>query len=496
MAEFFASEHDLVVDVDYRVRLTLPDDLVRPDCAQASVRYSFFPRQDVAPLKYPTLHIVGRVKPAPPRTHHYKAGNVNNVLFNERISGKYALVLDNDMKPKRHLLTRMLPWFYTWLPERSRYYHNKAIAFVQAPQHFKWETTGPEDILGGRNSIFFAAIQHGRDGFESCAFAGTNAVFRIGALKSVQGLPYESLTEDALLGQNLHAAGYSSIYVEDKLAVGLAPVTVGSAMQQRKRWCKGSIEILLKALTCGNPSAIEWGHEGRVGREPKVRSHNQARRSLFQLIFKIDTMTYPISGATALLYMAVALIFAFSGQGPIFFSNNNYIALLYTFIPYYSLKILASLVSYAGNVRADDVWRAQEIWFSYAWVALLGMFEAVSGSSGWGLTGTNARTNRLEWFNMIMVLLLSVGILVRFVVFLLDSASDLLDLGALFFAATIVIQMWPMVSMSLYERVVNAYLDEEDIEELHRAEIPTYLIYGFIIIIGIVVSESVAFTTS
>ena len=117
----------------------------------------------------------------------WQAGNVNNVLFNERIKGKYALLLDNDMKPKRNLLTRMLPWFYTWVEDKARYYHNKAIAFTQAPQHFKWETTGPEDILGGRNSIFFAAIQRGRDGFESCAFAGTNAIFRIGALKSVQG---------------------------------------------------------------------------------------------------------------------------------------------------------------------------------------------------------------------------------------------------------------------------------------------------------------------
>ena len=77
---------------------------------------------------------------------------------------------------------------------------------------------------------------------------------------------------------------------------------------------QGSIEILLKALTCGNSSDIEWGSEGRVAREPNVRSHNQARRSLFQLFFKIDTMTYPISGATALLYMVVALIFAFTGQ--------------------------------------------------------------------------------------------------------------------------------------------------------------------------------------
>jgi cellulose synthase/poly-beta-1,6-N-acetylglucosamine synthase-like glycosyltransferase len=232
MADYFLAVHKRVVDVGYTCQLTTK--MIRPDCAVATVRYTFKPSQEMHE-PYPTLHLVARIKPP---KHHHKAGNANNALFNERLDGKYALFLDNDMKPKPDLLLRMLPWFYNYIDSRAEYQHNRSVAFVQAPQHFTWETVGPEDILCGRNSIFFSAIQRGRDGFDSCAFAGTNAIFRIPALRAVQGLPYESLTEDALLGMNLLDAGYTSVYCEDKLVVGRAPTTVAAAMQQRKRWCK------------------------------------------------------------------------------------------------------------------------------------------------------------------------------------------------------------------------------------------------------------------
>jgi hypothetical protein len=152
------------------------------------------------------------------------------------------------------------------------------------------------------------------------------------------------------------------------------------------------------------------------------------------------------------------------------------------------LKILANLISYAGSVRGDDVWRAQEVWFSFSWVSFLGIWEAVSGSTGWGLTGGASRTNNLEWFNILAFTALALSIVVRFGLFLVDTAS-LMNLGAVFFAGTIVIQLWPMVSMSLYERIVNRQMAEEDIEELRRIEFPTYVLYAAAIVISIIMSE-------
>jgi cellulose synthase (UDP-forming) len=135
------------------------------------------------------------------------------------------------------------------------------MAFLQSPQFFKDSTiAGEADFLGGRNSVFFQGIQHGRDGFDLAAFAGTvffldpfvfhssatslhlsspclvagtNAIFRIPALHTVDGVPYGSLTEDAHTAVRLHKYGYKSVYVPDRLAVGIAPVTVANSMQQR-----------------------------------------------------------------------------------------------------------------------------------------------------------------------------------------------------------------------------------------------------------------------
>ena len=42
-----------------------------------------------------------------------QAGNINNVLFNEKASGKFVLFLDNDMKPHPKFLLSVLPFFFT-----------------------------------------------------------------------------------------------------------------------------------------------------------------------------------------------------------------------------------------------------------------------------------------------------------------------------------------------------------------------------------------------
>ncbi len=72
---------------------------------------------------------------------------------------------------------------------------------------------------------------------------GTNAIFRLPPIHTVGGVPYGSLTEDAHTAIRLHKFGYKSMYVPDKLAVGIAPVTVANSLQQRGRWCKGSVQL-------------------------------------------------------------------------------------------------------------------------------------------------------------------------------------------------------------------------------------------------------------
>jgi hypothetical protein len=70
---------------------------------------------------------------------------------------------------------------------------------------------------------------------------------------------------------------------------------------------------LLHKLGVGKESGVIWAADKAPPPQEHEIHNNQGKRSMFQKIFKVDTMVYPISGSTALLYMIVGLIFAFSG---------------------------------------------------------------------------------------------------------------------------------------------------------------------------------------
>lgn len=46
-------------------------------------------------------------------------------------------------------------------------------------------------------------------------------------------------------GMKLHAAGYKSLYHNEILAIGSAPVDLKETLEQRKRWAQGAVEVSL-----------------------------------------------------------------------------------------------------------------------------------------------------------------------------------------------------------------------------------------------------------
>jgi hypothetical protein len=58
-----------------------------------------------------------------------------------------------------------------------------------------------------------------------------------------------------------------------------------------------------------------------------------------------------------------------------------------------------------------------------------------------------------------------------------------------FFSATIVIQMWPVTSTTVYEWINNAHLTTEDKVDLKRYEIPKYLIFAIFIVFTILIGQ-------
>jgi len=502
MYRYYSEKLHTRVNIVCRVNLRTNNEgeIVRGDCARATLAY-YFSAEHNGRIAGPECILVGRIKPE--GVHHYKAGNINNALFNERIEGEFAIFLDNDMKPLADFVVRTVPWFYYYNELDNRYRMHKGMCFVQSPQFFKENTIGEgHDFLGGRNGVFFQGIQLGRDGFDLCAFAGTNAIFRLRALHTVGGLPYGSLTEDAHLAICLHRLGYRSVYVEDRLAVGIAPVTVANSMQQRSRWVKGSVQIFLLYTSCGpKENHVIWEKENPFEldtpqdiRNFGVPEDQRKSRNFFRVMFFWDTMMYPFSAVTAIFYMLVGLIFLITGEPPINFTREpfDFKAFLYTFLPYFLLKFLTNYLSY-NKVKADDIWVSQEIWFGYSFASLIGVIDAfkeqITGKSlgGWGVTGEGKRSSNLEWFNLIVCLLMVLIIIVRFVVFLLDP-SQVVSIAAIFFSITIVIQMWPMVSTSLYEYLRNAVRARDDVVDLHRFEIPNYVIFTGLLIGVILIS--------
>jgi len=437
----------------------------RRDCAVGSLSDDY----DYRDRGIPRVTFIGRMKP---ETHHSKAGNINNALFNEDTEGRYILILDNDMAPHRKFLLAVLPFFYSEgdspdEPNGIQYSDDIAwnqVAYVQTPQYFE---DSPQlvqmgDPCGHKNTIFFDAVQCGRDGFDSAAFAGTNAVFRRQAFDHIGGIQYGTQTEDAYTGNVLHTSGWDSIYFrkdfegakEDRirLCVGAVPDTVAASLGQRKRWAKGAVQILL--MKDESEVDPDW-KPPRVEGPPRKKQYDFARK-----IFLYDSILYPFGSIPAMMYMIIAIYYLATGQAPIYTKG---LLLLYTFLPVTSLRWLLTLLANRA-VDNNDVWRAQQTWFSYSFITMVAIVEAfqarITGKDkSWANTGAGQRTSVWEIPNVLLFFTLCVCQLVALVRFFeYENASNPYNyVSAAFFGLFIQSQLYPMVKMSLMEYTGSNY---------------------------------------
>jgi cellulose synthase (UDP-forming) len=109
------------------------------------------------------------------RSHHAKAGNLNNALM--VLEGEFLLILDADQIPAPEILDRTLGYF-----------HDDQVALVQTPQWFSNVTES--DPLGSQAPLFYGPIQQGKDGWNAAFFCGSNAVLRREALMQLGVIGY------------------------------------------------------------------------------------------------------------------------------------------------------------------------------------------------------------------------------------------------------------------------------------------------------------------
>ena len=174
---------------------------------------------------------------ARPTNEHAKAGNINYAL--SKTSGEFIVILDADMVPQPDYLDRTLGYF-----------EDDNLAFVQLPQEFYNHDSIQHDKKMAQwheQSLFYRVIQPGKNHSNSAFWCGSPSVVRRKALEDVGGVATETITEDIHTSVRLHSRGWSSYFVNEVLAYGIAPQTIKAFLLQRLRWAQGTMQLYRSA---------------------------------------------------------------------------------------------------------------------------------------------------------------------------------------------------------------------------------------------------------
>lgn len=173
-----------------------------------------------------------------PDNRDAKAGNLNHALA--RSSAPFFAVFDADFAPRRDFLMRTMGVMLS----------DPRIGIVQAPQRFfnpdpLQHNLGLQGRIPDEQRFFFEAVQPCRDAWDAAFCCGSNSVTRREALRSVgDRLPGGSITEDLHLTLVLLRKGWITRYLDEPLALGLAPESVPAFFVQRERWMRGAMQCL------------------------------------------------------------------------------------------------------------------------------------------------------------------------------------------------------------------------------------------------------------
>ncbi|MEM0139473.1 MAG: glycosyltransferase family 2 protein [Ferroplasma sp.] len=165
--------------------------------------------------------------------HGYKAGAINNVLFNYGHKYDLIAIFDSDQRP--------IPDFFYRI---FHYFNDKNIAFVQVPQSYTEIKTPISKGATAQQEPFLHIVMRGRN-LTSAFSLGSGTVYRIDALLEVGGIKEDTVTEDIATSVLLHDRGYGSVYA-DFFGVwyGEPPQDALAYVKQQGRWSLGGFQLL------------------------------------------------------------------------------------------------------------------------------------------------------------------------------------------------------------------------------------------------------------
>lgn len=179
-----------------------------------------------------------------PDNLHAKAGNMNHALAYAQ--GQFIAVFDADFVPSPGFVRRTLGFF-----------NDASIGIVQTPQHFYNKdpiqtNLGLVKIYPDEQRLFFDEMAASRDAWAAAFCCGSCSILRREAVDAIGGIPTESITEDLLTTLVMLRKGFKTIYLNERLSMGLAAESIEGFFVQRERWCRGAIQSLF----------LRWGPLG------------------------------------------------------------------------------------------------------------------------------------------------------------------------------------------------------------------------------------------
>ncbi len=156
---------------------------------------------------------------------------------------------------------------------------------------------------------------------------GTSSIIRFAPLMQIGGFPTDSVTEDYLLTLRLRQVGYRTVYLNERLSLGLAPEGLREYIVQRSRWCLGFMQIC-------------------VGRSGPLRPGN-GLRMVDRLILSETFLHWAATHCYRLLGLGLPLSYFLFGIAAV---RANVSDTLYHFLPYFIIQTQA--VAWLSGARA------------------------------------------------------------------------------------------------------------------------------------------------
>ena len=162
------------------------------------------------------------------KRHFAKSGNLNHGLG--ITSAPFVMTLDADQVPVPEIISRLIGFFQ--LPQ---------IGFVGSRQAFRV----PEgDPWGNRDTVFYDAMQPGKNYANAAISCGSGVAYRRQALEDVSGFPTWSMVEDLYVSMLMEQRGWRGVYYDYALTEGAAPTDVFAQQQQRWQWAVDGLRIM------------------------------------------------------------------------------------------------------------------------------------------------------------------------------------------------------------------------------------------------------------